>query len=313
MLVAIVSREPTPTTAALAGARVNGAELLPMTPLEALARLGPGDAALGRLDVKPTLDGVDDGLWALGVLAARGVTVLNGPGALLAAHDKLLTARILRRAGLPHPGTRLVRGDRVGVLPEPPVVVKPRHGSWGRSVTLCSTVAELDSELARIRGERWYAAHGALVQELVPPVGHDLRVVVAGDRAIGCVRRVAAEGEWRTNVALGARRVEANAPLDAIRIALAAANEVAATLVGIDLLPTDDGFTVLEVNGAVEFTRQYRPGGDVFQEAAQEIVRAAQAGSVAEQAAVLSSALSRRRRDKALLHCATARRRSSVG
>ena len=77
-------------------------------------------------------------------------------------------------------------------------------------------------------------------------------------------------------------------PLDAIRIALAAANEVAATLVGIDLLPTDDGFTILEVNGAVEFTRDYRPGEDIFQEAAEEIVRAAQAGSVAERTAVLS-------------------------
>lgn len=288
MLVAIVSREPTPTTAALARARVDGAELVPMTPLEALARLGPGDAALGRLDVKPTLDGVDDGLWALGVLAARGVTVLNGAGALLAAHDKLLTARILRRAGLPHPPTRLVRGDRIGPLPEPPVVVKPRHGSWGRCVTLCATLAELDRELARIRSEPWYAAHGALVQKLVPPVGHDLRVIVAGDRVIGCVRRVAAKGEWRTNVALGARRVEASAPLDAIRIALAAANEVAATLVGIDLLPTDDGFTILEVNGAVEFTPDYRPGEDVFQEAAEEIVRAARASSVDEPAGVLS-------------------------
>jgi RimK family alpha-L-glutamate ligase len=288
MLVALVSQKPTSTTSALAAVTLCDAELVPMTPLEALARLGPGDAALGRLDVKPTLDGIDDGLWALGVLAARGVTVLNGPATLLAAHDKLLTARILRRAGLPHPATRVVRGDRIGPLPGPPVVVKPRHGSWGRSVTLCSTVAELDDELTRIRGERWYAAHGALVQELVPPVGHDLRVVVVGDRVIGCVRRVAAEGEWRTNVALGARRVEADAPLDAVRIALAAANEVAATLVGVDLLPIDDGFTILEVNGAVEFTRDYRPGDDVFQEAAAEIVRAAQAGSVEERRAVLS-------------------------
>jgi RimK family alpha-L-glutamate ligase len=288
MLVALVFQKPTSTTSALAAVTLCDAELVPMTPLEALARLGPGDAALGRLDVKPTLDGIDDGLWALGVLAARGVTVLNGPATLLAAHDKLLTARILRRAGLPHPATRVVRGDRIGPLPGPPVVVKPRHGSWGRSVTLCSTVAELDDELTRIRGERWYAAHGALVQELVPPVGHDLRVVVVGDRVIGCVRRVAAEGEWRTNVALGARRVEADAPLDAVRIALAAANEVAATLVGVDLLPIDDGFTILEVNGAVEFTRDYRPGDDVFQEAAAEIVRAAQAGSVEERRAVLS-------------------------
>src|SRR5262245_13454084 len=274
MLVALVSREPSPTTLQLASARAHGAELVPMTPLEALVRLGPGDAALGRLDVRPTLDGVDDGLWALGVLAARGVTVVNSPGALLAAHDKLLTARILRRAGLPHPRTAVVRGSRTEVSLEPPVVVKPRYGSWGRSVTRCETPEELAAELARIRDEPWYAAHGAIVQALVPPPGHDLRLVVAGERVVGCVRRVAAPGEWRTNVALGARRVEAQAPPAAIRIALGAARSVGAALVGVDMLPTSDGFTILEVNGAVEFTGEYRPHGDVFGEAVSEIVRA---------------------------------------
>ena len=73
--------------------------------------IGPGDAALGRLDVLPTLDGVDDGLWALGSLAARGVRTLNRASALLVAHDKLLTARFLLRAGLPHPRTRLLSAD----------------------------------------------------------------------------------------------------------------------------------------------------------------------------------------------------------
>jgi RimK family alpha-L-glutamate ligase len=274
MLVALVSREPTPTTLGLVAARPSGVDLVPMAPIEALHRLGPGDAALGRLDVRPTLDGVDDGLWALGVLAARGVTVLNGPGALLAAHDKLLTARILRRAGLPHPHTTVVRGERVDSALPPPVVVKPRHGSWGRSVSRCENPEELAAELLRIRTEPWYVAHGAIVQELVESAGHDLRLVVAGERVVGCVRRVAAPGEWRTNVALGARRVEAQAPPAAIRIALAAAGAVGATLVGVDLLPTADGFMILEVNGAVEFTQDYRPGGDVFREAAMEIVRA---------------------------------------
>jgi glutathione synthase/RimK-type ligase-like ATP-grasp enzyme len=49
--------------------------------------------------VPPTLDGVEDGLWALGSLAAGGIRTLNRAGALLAAHDKLLTARLLLRAG----------------------------------------------------------------------------------------------------------------------------------------------------------------------------------------------------------------------
>ena len=274
MRVALVSREPTPATLGLAAARPAGAELVPMTPLEALAELRPGDAALGRLDVRPTLDGIDDGLWALGVLAARGVTVLNGPGALLAAHDKLFTARILRRAGVPHPRTTVARGVRLHGSVAPPVVVKPRHGSWGRCVTRCDTDEALSEQLVWLRDEPWFRLHGAIVQELVPSVGHDLRLVVAGARVVGSVRRVAAPGEWRTNVALGAHRVSTQAPPAAIRIALAAAAAVGATLVGVDMLPTADGFTVLEVNGAVEFTREYRPDEDVFREAAEEIVRA---------------------------------------
>ena len=64
-----------------------------MTPHEALASLRAGDGALGRLDVlPPDARRVDDGLRALGAVAARGVHVLNDPAALLATHDKLLTA-----------------------------------------------------------------------------------------------------------------------------------------------------------------------------------------------------------------------------
>ena len=139
---------------------------------------------------------------------------------------------------------------------------------------------------ARIQDEPWYLQHGALVQDLVPPVGHDLRLLVAGDRVVGCIRRVAQAGEWRTNVALGARREPAVAPPVAIRMALDAARAVDATLVGVDLLPTEDGWTIVELNGAVEFTGEYRPQGDVFREAALELVasltadRAAPAGEI---------------------------------
>jgi hypothetical protein len=103
MRFALITRRPTPTNEALAAAGSPGARWELMTPEQALAVLGPGDVALGRLDVLPTLDGMDDGLWALGALAARGVLVLNDPPALLGSHDKLLTARLLRRAGVPHP------------------------------------------------------------------------------------------------------------------------------------------------------------------------------------------------------------------
>jgi RimK family alpha-L-glutamate ligase len=267
---ALIACRTTETNEALARAGGQTASWELLTPGRALAELQPGDAALGRLDVVPTLDGMDDGLWALGALAARGVVILNDPSALLAAHDKLLTARVLTRRGVPHPRTTLVRAGRPLPLLGREVVLKPRFGSWGREVTRCAGGAELAAAVERVRDTSWFRRHGALVQELVPPRGYDLRVVVAAGRMIGAAYRIAADGEWRTNVALGGvRRAAVDPPRGAVALALAAAQATGTSLAGIDLLPDGDGgWTVLEVNGAVEFTREYAPWGDIFADAA---------------------------------------------
>ena len=81
--------------------------------------------------------------------------VLNGPEGLLAAHDKLQTARALERAGLPHPATRHVTDLSELSALELPLVLKPRFGSWGRDVVLC-----LDPGRAHGRGDQ---AAGATV------------------------------------------------------------------------------------------------------------------------------------------------------
>jgi glutathione synthase/RimK-type ligase-like ATP-grasp enzyme len=162
---------------------------------------------------------------------------------------------------------------RDGRLPPPfagPVVVKPRFGSWGSEVHRCDDPASFAETLARVRGQGWFERHGALVQELVPPQGYDLRILVAAGRVVGAVHRIAAAGEWRTNVALGAvRRTVDQPPRDAAMLAVAAAGAAGADLVGVDLLPTvDRGWIVIELNGAVEFTREYSEWVDVFAEVA---------------------------------------------
>jgi len=239
-----------------------------LSPAQALKRLGPGDVALGRLDILPSLDGVEPGLWALDRLSAIGVTVLNGRRTLVAAHDKLATAAALASSSLPHPRT-------VQVAPwldlpelEPPLVLKPRFGSWGEDVIRCDDEAGVERGLAILRTRAWYDATRALAQKLVAPRGYDLRIVVAGGRVVGAVKRIAAPGEWRTNVALGARREPVSPPEEARMIALGAAAAVGGDLVGIDLLPSDLGtWVVLEVNGAVDFNGMYALGDDVFAEA----------------------------------------------
>jgi RimK family alpha-L-glutamate ligase len=287
MRLALIACRPTPTNEALAEVSSEGARWEVLTPQRALDVLRPGDAALGRLDVLPTLDGMDDGLWALGALAARGVHVLNGPAALLGTHDKLLTARLLRRHGLPHPLTGHVRDGRALPPFARPVVVKPRFGSWGREVHRCNDGASLAAVHERVRDSDWYRRHGALVQELIPPQGYDLRILVAAGCVVGAVFRVAAEGEWRTNVALGGvRRPVHEPPPEAASLALAAALATGAALVGVDLLPDErGGWVVAELNGAVEFTPEYSTWGDVFEETADVLARAARCYTLARAAA----------------------------
>lgn len=272
MAVALVAHRRTPTNVALAAGP--GVQVLP--PVQALRTLREGDVAIGRLDVSERFDGIEAGLWELARLEGSGVRVLNRPGALVAAHDKLATARALAAARVPHPTTVHVTAPSSVVSIAPPMVVKPRFGSWGRDVVLCEDVAELRACLAELQTRPWFRTHGALVQQLVPPQGQDLRLVVAGGSVVGAVRRIAAAGEWRTNVALGAIREPVSPPPEACALAVAAARAIEGDLVGADLLPTPDGsFVVLELNGAVEFNHQYAlDENDVYARTLAELLRA---------------------------------------
>jgi RimK family alpha-L-glutamate ligase len=268
MKFAVVAHRRSATNDALvAAARAWGLESELLDPHRALTSLEPGDVALARLDVREELDGIERGTGELERLVAGGVDVRNPPAALVVAHDKLLTARTLRHAGLPHPHTTLISPAVPAAVPELPVVLKPRFGSWGREVELCSTPDELEAALVRLQRKPWFREYGALAQELVEPRGWDLRVVVSAGRVVGAACRIARKGEWRTNAALGAQVEPVQPPPLARALALAAARVARADLVGVDLLPTRNGFVVLELNGAVDFRPVYAPLHDVYSDA----------------------------------------------
>jgi len=262
---AVVASRATPTNARLG---------VLLSPARAVARLRPGDVALGRLDVLPTLHGVEPGLWALDLLERRGVTVLNRRDTLEATHDKLATAEALACAGIPHPPSAHVAPWLPLPSIEPPLVLKPRFGSWGRDVIRCDTSAEVGEALEEARLRVWFNATGGVLQRLIPPAGYDLRIVVAGGAVAGAILRQAAPGEWRTNIMLGGRRVPVVPPIEACELALAAAEAVGGDLVGVDLLPLPGGgWMVLEVNGAVDFTASYSLNGEIFSTVRSSLLR----------------------------------------
>jgi RimK family alpha-L-glutamate ligase len=272
----LVSGTLNPTNASLLEAlRSVGVDARLTLPVD-LRAAHPGDIVLGRLDVTRNLEGVEPGMWELRRAKARGVHVLNEAGALLAAHDKLTTAIRLAAAGLPHPRTAHVDGGSVIPNLRPPFVVKPRFGSWGRDVYRCEDSLQLVACLASLSERGWFERQGVLVQELVRPRGYDLRVIVAAGQVAGAIERVAADGEWRTNVALGGWRRPTDPPVEARALAIEAAAALGGDLVGVDLLPDEQGgWTVLEVNGAVDFTSEYSLDGfDVFAEVARVLAPA---------------------------------------
>lgn len=257
----LLAGELTPASASIVAAaseRFGAASFLPPERLRSVVRAG--DVVLARLDVRPSLDGIERGLEELQALEKSGAAlVLNRSGALFSCHDKLATAIALEAAGVPHPRTACVESPSQLTRLEPPVVVKPRLGSWGADVARCDTSFQLRRCFREIAKRPWFQRHGALVQALVPPTGRDLRVLVAGGHAVGAVARQARPGEWRTNVALGAARIPvARPPREAVALAVAAAAAVDVDFAGVDLLPLPGGgWTVLELNAAVEFTPEY--------------------------------------------------------
>jgi ribosomal protein S6--L-glutamate ligase len=271
----VILGKPTETNSALAAAYAELGHRAQLARAARWPRLGQGDLAIARLDVLPTLDGVEPGLWRLSRLRHQGVQVLNSPAALFAAHDKLSTALFLGRAGIAQPRTAHLRDVSVPTFPGP-YVVKPRFGSWGRDVYLCRDEAELRARLERLRRRRWFRRQGALVQSLVEPTGRDLRVVVAGDRVVGAIERHARPGEWRTNVSLGAVRRRVSAPQEVRALAVRAVAALGIDLAGVDIATDEAGRRyVLEVNGAVDFNGAY--GRDVFAAAAAALLERAAA------------------------------------
>jgi glutathione synthase/RimK-type ligase-like ATP-grasp enzyme len=224
MRLAIVAHRSSQTNdALLAAGDALGIHTVQLTPREALHSLRPADVAVARLDVRETCDGIEDGMRELEKLAAAGALVLNPPAALAATHDKLLTSRALRRAGLPHPHTWLIADGIPSAVPELPIVIKRRYGD---GATTCRTHGEVAALTRRLCGE-----DGVLAQELVCPRGAPVRLVVAGGRVIG------GDAAWTPPMRT---------------LAILAADAVHADLVGVDLLPTNNGWLIVELQGAVD-------------------------------------------------------------
>jgi len=167
---------------------------------------------------------------------ASGIRVVNSVGPHIAASDKAHQARVFVAAGIAHPATLKVTNQVTYVGK---AVAKPRHGSGGEGVRLITLPGEWND-----------VGTDDLVQPLLAVLA-DYRVVVVGGEAVSWELRRPAPEDFRTNLAQGATAEVVQAISDAAsELVVAAVTALGLEIAGVDLVMTEHGPVIIEVNAA---------------------------------------------------------------
>lgn len=211
-------------------------------------RLSTYDAALPRIGASIT----DFGASLLRQFELMKVPTSVTADALLNSRNKLLAQQRLTQHGVPTPPTAAVHRSRdlessIDRLGGPPVVLKLLRGAQGRGVVLADSMATARSifELLHSTNQQ------LLVQRFIGESrGRDVRVIVVGGRVVAAMRRYATGDEFRSNVHRGGRTEQLTLEEPLRQTAIAAAAAVGLQVAGVDLLESDQGPLVLEVNSS---------------------------------------------------------------
>jgi ribosomal protein S6--L-glutamate ligase len=181
-----------------------------------------------------------------------GVISANESQGITRSRDKLRAMQLLSRAGVDLPVTtfahdaRHAQGliDRVGGTP---AIIKLLEGTQGVGVVLAETRKAAESVIAAFR----QLDANILVQEFIKEAGgSDLRVIVIGGKVIAAMERHAAPGEFRSNLHRGGTAEKAKLSAQERKTAVQAARALGLNVAGVDMLRSDRGPLVLEVNSS---------------------------------------------------------------
>jgi len=208
-------------------------------------------------------------------LEAAGSLTINSSKAIELARDKLLTMLTLLKEGLPVPLTlateNLSQALRF-VEEEKAVVIKPIAGSMGRGVMLAE-----DPDIAyTIFRQLLSWAQPLVLQKYYEKLGcRDLRVLVINGRAYASYYRVARPGSFKTNVSQGAKVEKAVNVSDAEELAVKATEKLGLFYAGVDVMETNDGYYILEVNASPNWKGAELLGYAPAKKLVEETLRAA--------------------------------------
>lgn len=181
-----------------------------------------------------------------------GTTTLNPSLAISRSRDKLRSMQMLARKGIGLPITGFAHSpdeipDLIQMVGGAPLVVKLLEGTQGIGVVLCETRKAAESVIEAFLG----LDTNILVQEYIKEAGGaDIRCFVIGDKVVASIKRQAAPGEFRSNLHRGGSAEVIKITPEERKTAVRAARVMGLEVAGVDILRSNHGPVVMEVNSS---------------------------------------------------------------
>lgn len=237
-------------------------------------RLSKFDAMLPRVGAKQTFFG----LAVVRQFEMMGTYCVNSSYSIARSRDKLRCLQLLSRHNVGLPPTAFIKRPEyisqvIDKLGGPPVIVKLLEGTQGKGVVLADSQPAAESVIEAFHG---LDAQILIQQFVAQSEGTDIRAVVVGGKVVAAMRRHAVSGEFRANLHRGGTAEKIKLDKHYKRTAIRAAKILGLSVAGVDMLMTNEGPMVLEVNSSpglevIETTTKIDVAGAIIHYISQQV------------------------------------------
>ncbi len=206
------------------------------------------DAVIPRIGARRTFYGTA----VVRQFETMGTYTINSSIAITRSRDKLRSMQLLAMKGIDLPITGFAHSpndinELINIIGEPPLVLKLIEGTQGVGVVLAETKKAAESVIQAFMGLN----QNIIVQEFIREAkGADIRCFVIGDKVVAAIKRQAEAGEFRSNLHRGGNAETIKITPEERELAIKAAKIMGLGLAGVDLIRSNRGPLIMEVNSS---------------------------------------------------------------
>jgi ribosomal protein S6--L-glutamate ligase len=183
---------------------------------------------------------------------SMGIYTVNSSTAITQSRDRLFALQLMLKSGLHIPTTGFANspietGDLIELVGGAPLIVKLLEGTQGQGVVLAETRKAAETVINSFKALK----ANLLVQEFIQEAqGKNIRCFVIGGRVVAAIQRKAAAGDFRANIHLGGTASAIKLTADEKKLAIKAAKIFGLKIAGVDIIRSNKGPLLLEVNSS---------------------------------------------------------------